>query len=134
MKYEVLGRGHRINTKSGTRLALPGEIVDLPERVAASLVPWRLKPRPDLDKSAVQRAVEAGASYDVDESSAPSVDITPEAMKLAAEYGIEKSNVQGTGQGGRILKKDVTRLVDERGADSAISDGTAEIVTIPMQE
>lgn len=40
--------------------------------------------------------------------------ITPVVARLAAEYGIDLSQIRGTGAGGRISKKDVLRYIEER--------------------
>lgn len=40
--------------------------------------------------------------------------ITPAAVRLAAEVGIDYLTVKGTGAGGRILKRDVRRAVEAR--------------------
>ncbi|MGQ9894809.1 MAG: dihydrolipoamide acetyltransferase family protein [Roseiflexus sp.] len=40
--------------------------------------------------------------------------ITPVVARLAAEYGIDLSQIRGTGAGGRVSKKDVLRYIEER--------------------
>ncbi len=40
--------------------------------------------------------------------------ITPVVARLAAEYGIDLSQIRGTGTGGRVSKKDVLRYIEER--------------------
>jgi pyruvate dehydrogenase E2 component (dihydrolipoamide acetyltransferase) len=42
------------------------------------------------------------------------VPASPAAKRLATEYGIELSTVEGTGPEGRIVEEDVQRLVDQR--------------------
>ena len=41
---------------------------------------------------------------------------SPLARKLAGEYGIDLTTIKGTGPGGRIVKEDVLRAMDERRA------------------
>ncbi|RME11149.1 MAG: 2-oxo acid dehydrogenase subunit E2 [Ardenticatenia bacterium] len=52
-------------------------------------------PKPAADKPAAQR-------------------ISPVVARLAAEHNIDLSQIQGTGRGGRITKKDVLRYLEER--------------------
>jgi len=78
------------------------------------------------------------------ESSLPEIDAAPAAVKLAEELGVGIYDVQGTGKGGRILKRDVQAHYDagqgapteaekaaemqrmaERGADDAAPDPSA---------
>lgn len=40
--------------------------------------------------------------------------ITPVVARLAAEHGVDLSQVQGTGAGGRVSKKDVLRYIEQR--------------------
>lgn len=42
----------------------------------------------------------------------PIINATESAVKLAEEYGIDLSQVTGTGQDGRITKADVEGLID----------------------
>lgn len=42
------------------------------------------------------------------------VDVADSAAKLANEYGVDLSSVSGTGKDGRILKRDVQAVLDER--------------------
>lgn len=62
--------------------------------------------------------------------SAPSADAadvraTPAVRKLAAEHGIDISQVNGTGLGGRVSKKDVEDLIARRQAPSAAPSAPA---------
>lgn len=41
------------------------------------------------------------------------IDATPAAVELAAELGVDLSNVSGSGAGGRILVKDIEAALDE---------------------
>ncbi|MBI3361558.1 MAG: 2-oxo acid dehydrogenase subunit E2 [Chloroflexi bacterium] len=42
--------------------------------------------------------------------------ISPVVAKIAAEHGVDLAQVKGTGQGGRVTKKDVLAFVEGRGA------------------
>jgi 2-oxoglutarate dehydrogenase E2 component (dihydrolipoamide succinyltransferase) len=45
--------------------------------------------------------------------------ITPVVARLAAEYGIDLSQIRGTGAGGRVSKKDVLRYIEMQKASAA---------------
>ena len=60
------------------------------------------------------------ADYDaeaIDEDTG--VDVTPRALELAEEHGLDLADVQGSGAGGRILVKDVERLIGGSAAAEA---------------
>jgi 2-oxoisovalerate dehydrogenase E2 component (dihydrolipoyl transacylase) len=76
-------------------------------------------------EAAVSNAPEAGAgtaattvTTDAPEPARPrradGPPITPVVARLAAEYGIDLSQIRGTGAGGRVSKKDVLRYIEER--------------------
>ncbi len=45
--------------------------------------------------------------------------LTPSAQKLIADHGLAQHPIAGTGKGGRVLKEDVLRFLDERVTKSA---------------
>ncbi len=45
--------------------------------------------------------------------------LSPVVARLAAEHRLDLSQIRGTGQGGRITKQDVLRLIESRGAEPA---------------
>lgn len=45
--------------------------------------------------------------------------VSPVVARLAAEHAIDLSQIHGTGQGGRVSKKDVLRYLDQRGSTTA---------------
>lgn len=51
----------------------------------------------------------------------PTIEVTDEAKALADEHGIDLSTVKGSGAGGKIVKKDVVKLVpsDEKPTKAA---------------
>ncbi|RMD64630.1 hypothetical protein D6833_04160 [Candidatus Parcubacteria bacterium] len=53
---------------------------------------------------------------DAPEAQDADVDATPDAHELAYEFGVDLTQVQGSGKGGRILKRDVQAFIDARGA------------------
>jgi pyruvate/2-oxoglutarate dehydrogenase complex dihydrolipoamide acyltransferase (E2) component len=48
------------------------------------------------------------------EAAAKAPPVSPVVAKLAAEHGIDLSQVKGTGKGGRVTKKDIQRYIEER--------------------
>ncbi|MCS6840515.1 MAG: 2-oxo acid dehydrogenase subunit E2 [Roseiflexus sp.] len=52
--------------------------------------------------------------------------ITPVVARLAAEYGIDLSQIRGTGAGGRVSKKDVLRYIEMQKAAVAPPPPTSE--------
>ncbi|GIW01861.1 dihydrolipoamide acetyltransferase family protein [Roseiflexus sp.] len=49
--------------------------------------------------------------------------ITPVVARLAAEYGIDLSQIRGTGAGGRVSKKDVLRYIEMQKAAATLLPG-----------
>lgn len=49
----------------------------------------------------------------------PSMEITPVVGKLAAQYSVDLSKIEGTGLGGRVTKKDVLDYVEKKGLTPA---------------
>jgi 2-oxoglutarate dehydrogenase E2 component (dihydrolipoamide succinyltransferase) len=49
----------------------------------------------------------------------------PAAARLAAENDLDAEEIEGTGPGGRILKEDVQREIDGRGAEQTGGDGAS---------
>jgi 2-oxoglutarate dehydrogenase E2 component (dihydrolipoamide succinyltransferase) len=45
--------------------------------------------------------------------------VSPVVAKIASEHGIDPSQVQGTGRGGRVTKKDMLSFIESGGADPA---------------
>jgi pyruvate dehydrogenase E2 component (dihydrolipoamide acetyltransferase) len=54
------------------------------------------------------------------------IKVTPIARRLAKEYSLDLSNIEGTGPDGRIEKKDIIKLVDENKKIETIRGGTEE--------
>ena len=87
----------------GTLLARIGE----PGEVAVSSTP-------EADVGATATTVTTDASESARPRRANGPPITPVVARLAAEYGIDLSQIRGTGAGGRVSKKDVLRYIEER--------------------
>ena len=59
-------------------------------------------------------------------SAAPRVHVSPAARKLATEFGVDLSQVTGTGPGGRIQRADVERAASAQPTRGAPGDAVAE--------
>jgi len=79
--------------KAGTVIALMGEEGEVPEE-AIPLPP----PRP------------------AEEEAGRPARVSPVVARIAAEHGVDVSQVPGTGRGGRVTKQDILRFIEEREA------------------
>jgi pyruvate dehydrogenase E2 component (dihydrolipoamide acetyltransferase) len=58
--------------------------------------------------------------------------VSPVVARIAAEHGVDPSAVAGTGQGGRVTKKDILAFIESGGA--AAAQAPAETPAAPPQE
>jgi pyruvate dehydrogenase E2 component (dihydrolipoamide acetyltransferase) len=77
--------------------------------------------------AAAKAAAPAGNGHGT--SNGSKVLATPVTRRIAREHGVNLSDVQGSGPGGRVLKTDVMRLVEQPTA-GAVAIGTA----VPLRE
>ena len=84
-----------------------------------------------VTKEDVQRAIDDGTATPVEApAETPAAEqaagsrVTPVALRLAQRHGIDAEALQGTGPGGRVIKEDVQRAID---------DGTATPVEAPTE-
>jgi len=70
-----------------------------------------------------------------DEVMVGKVRISPVAKKMAEDKGLDVSSIQGTGPGGRIMKEDVLRAIEEKGKKKEPVPGALKQVkeTIPIR-
>ena len=73
-----------------------------------------------VTKEDVQRAIDEGTATPVETpTETPAAEqaagsrVTPVALRLAQRHGIDTEALQGTGPGGRVIKEDVQRAIDE---------------------
>ncbi|TMV51377.1 2-oxo acid dehydrogenase subunit E2 [Paenibacillus mesophilus] len=57
---------------------------------------------------------------------------SPAVQQLAGQHGIDLRNVNGTGLGGRITRKDVLTYVEEGGAEKARTSASAAPAAVPV--
>ena len=110
--------------KVGTLIAVigaPGE--KIPERQAAA--PVAKQPENQAASNAASRSGEASRTAD-GQSSAPasaaaskSMRLSPVVARLASEHGIDVSQIQGSGEGGRVTKQDIEKFIAQRAAAPA---------------
>lgn len=82
---------------------------------------------------APRAAAAPGAASPAARGGAP---VSPLARKLAAEHGLDLSQVTGSGPGGRIVREDVERALAERtaaGAAPAIHEGKRVKAIVPLK-
>jgi 2-oxoglutarate dehydrogenase E2 component (dihydrolipoamide succinyltransferase) len=60
--------------------------------------------------------------------------ISPVVARIAAEEGVDLSRVKGTGQSGRITKKDILAYLEQRQKISAIPEPGSPVATLPTVE
>jgi len=58
--------------------------------------------------------------------------ISPVVARIAGEHGVDISQIQGTGRGGRVTKKDILGFI-ESGAAAAAPEAPAEAAAIPPE-
>jgi 2-oxoisovalerate dehydrogenase E2 component (dihydrolipoyl transacylase) len=93
-----------LTVKAGTPLAVigqPGEVVP----VGAGLAP---APGHAVAAPQMVSAVEAARP------SGPAARVSPVVARIAAEHNVDVSQIRGTGEGGRVTKKDILAYVESR--------------------
>jgi pyruvate dehydrogenase E2 component (dihydrolipoamide acetyltransferase) len=60
--------------------------------------------------------------------------VSPVVGRIAAEHGIDVSQVAGTGRGGRVTKKDILRFIESGGAEAAAADAPPAAPAAPPTE
>ena len=79
------------------------------------------------DSAAAGQKTTDSKTAGADDAVIEEIAVSPSARKLMREQGISESEVQGTGKGGRILKEDVLRALQQKTGDadaSALSAAT----------
>ncbi len=116
--------------EAGSAEAAPAE----PERPAAPPPPAPAERRaPAPPPAAAPRAQAAAPAAAVAEAPAGrrATVVMPAAQRLLAEHGLSADEVPATGPGGRLLKEDVQRYLDERERQAALAAG-ADVAPAPL--
>lgn len=101
------------------RIAAAGEQVERPAvRLGAPTGNGTSSP-PDGQAGALAAPAERMPSADELEAGAGRRFFTPVVLRMAAEHGLDLATVQGTGAGGRVTKKDLEHVLEQRRAAAA---------------
>ncbi len=93
---------------------------------------------PDADGTEAVAATPASAGDDGAGQAAgePGPVVSPSARRLIAEQGLDAGRIEGTGRGGRVLKEDVVRYLDQRAApaddETVVDDAAASTPVYPF--
>jgi len=105
-----------------------------PQSTAPSQVPPSApaEPQPQI---AARQQTDAVAAAMADGNGAASYHITPAVRMLVREHAVDLSQVQGSGVGGRVTKKDVLEYVQRRDAGGAVAGAGARVTpaAVPPQ-
>ncbi|HEX7038749.1 MAG TPA: 2-oxoglutarate dehydrogenase complex dihydrolipoyllysine-residue succinyltransferase [Trueperaceae bacterium] len=120
-------------TRAGEAAPAPAQEPEAPapaQQPAAPLQPPTPAPErrpPAPPPAAGPRAQAPGAAAAVVEAPAvrKATVVMPAAQRLLAEHGLSADDVPATGPGGRLLKEDVQRYLDERERQAALAAGGA---------
>ncbi|VAW89506.1 Dihydrolipoamide succinyltransferase component (E2) of 2-oxoglutarate dehydrogenase complex [hydrothermal vent metagenome] len=108
-----------------------GVLLEIIENEGATVLSQQLLARIDAGAVASKPATTETAAPATEEKIAADVAIAPAARKLMAEKGIDVSQVSGSGKGGRILKEDVLKVIDNvPAAKPAASAKVAPVVPV----
>lgn len=91
---------------AGATAETSGEVSDAP----------KVTEKPEISQGTAPRAREATASSS---GSLPRGRFSPAVLRIAEENGVDLSLVEGTGEGGRITRKDVLAFVSSRPSDQS---------------
>ena len=124
----------------GKIIAKEGDVVPVGGVVAYILQPGeKLTDIPELAAEVEVRVEEAKVPAEAVKLSAGKVEIprglkiSPLARKIAEENNIDVTTLKGTGPGGRIVKEDVLRAVEESKATVAVTKPPAEEKLLPEE-
>ncbi|HEY1854252.1 MAG TPA: dihydrolipoamide acetyltransferase family protein, partial [Solirubrobacterales bacterium] len=137
MAYEsdVAGTLTEILAKEGETLAIGAPIAVVGERGGAPApeapesAPAPGAPAPEASPPAERSALVALRATDEERSDGERVKASPLARRLARERGVELASLQGSGPGGRIVKKDVEGAAGASGAVAKAAGGPAATET-----
>lgn len=115
---------------AGALLAWIGEAGEVPADAGAA--PAEGQPEPAEPGEPAEKIPETAADMVIEPSAVPSPGrdrdlgfISPVVARMASEHNIDLYQVQGTGQSGRITKKDLLSYLERRQAEGTATDGDA---------
>ncbi|WP_439444249.1 dihydrolipoamide acetyltransferase family protein [Listeria aquatica] len=94
---------------------------------------------PEKEVESAQPSQSSGGNIQQAKANAPSgARLSPAVLRLSAEHGVDLNQVEGSGKGGRITRKDILQFVESGGASSekqvAQSETPAVTSSSPKQE
>lgn len=95
-------------TQTVAYIGKPGEVIE--ENEEAVLTPQKMEEKQDSTQ------IEENKSTPDLEVGGERIKASPLARRLAIEYGLDLSKIQGTGPGGRIVKEDIERAYQQKKA------------------
>src|SRR5207344_856531 len=102
--------------------AAPKEDVPEPATAQAAAESASVSEAPSTPPTAdtVEEAQPAPASSETTEAQSTNgkTFVSPVVAKIASEHGVDPSQVQGTGRGGRVTKKDILNFIESGAPDS----------------
>ncbi|KAI9146171.1 2-oxoacid dehydrogenases acyltransferase-domain-containing protein [Paraphysoderma sedebokerense] len=101
-----------IETKDGSKVETPATPPSSPTASSTAAAQPSTTPKPAIEQGA------ASAVPVVDAGEKVLTFATPAVRRIAKEYNIDLSKVQGTGKGGRIMKEDVLKFVESGGKET----------------
>ncbi len=113
----------------GTAIALIAEEGEDPgamEAAPAATAESAADPEPAVDPEPAAPAPPAPATPAPAEDPAPTVEsgrrpkVSPVARRLAEEHGVDLSGIGGSGPGGRIIKRDILEIVEQRSSAGTV--------------
>ncbi len=110
------------SVQAGTLLGWIGEVGEGLPKIATA------EPEPEIPPT-----VNPSAAVTPDPPKKRGGFISPVVARLAAEHDVDLKRIKGTGQGGRITKKDVERFISENAPDTTPVGGTNKPWT-PMRQ
>src|SRR5919202_882146 len=60
--------------------------------------------------------------------------VSPVVARIASEHGVDPGQVQGTGRGGRVTKKDILSFIESGGAQAAPAEAPAQPAPQPQAQ
>ncbi len=123
------GRLVRILVDEGATVVSGQVLAEIDEKGAVDEAP--AVPAP-VEVATDDPATDAGSGIggEARRDDAEATPVSPSARRLAAEEGVDIAEVEGSGRGGRILKEDVVRYLDERARRG--NDGESDEAASPQ--
>ena len=113
---------------AGAEVAAPAEPAVPPEPAPAEPEPVAAAPEPP---PAPAPAPEPASAPAVAASGNGRAFVSPVVARIAAEHGIDPAQVPGTGQGGRVTKKDILAFVEAGASTKAMAAPAAPVAVTP---